>query len=191
MATMPRIPPTMTTQDRVDGERQVDQFDADDRRPEGAESHHRSGARRAPALLCILAAKVSVGQIQQVQPTEQLHQNQTNEIHGQQRGQHPKNKAADQAVLKRWLVLTARQPEHHDRHDQRVIGAEQPFKCHQRADGDEIPRLNTQNLLIVSRCSRFFLLASRFVFRFGSEFKVRGSGFGLQRSAFGVQVRAP
>ena len=39
----------------------------------------------------------------------------------------------------------SRKTQHHDRHDERVVGAEQPFEGDERRDGYEIGSLNVQD----------------------------------------------
>ena len=41
----------------------------------------------------------------------------------------------EKAVAQRELLLLARQPEDHDRDDQRIVGAEQPFQHDKQSDG--------------------------------------------------------
>ena len=72
-------------------------------------------------------------------PPNSFTRDQSDEIDGQQRGEHPERETADQAVAEGRLVLAAGQAEHHDRHHQRVVGAQEAFQRHQGADGDEIP----------------------------------------------------
>ena len=49
-----------------------------------------------------------------------------------------KANAADQPIAQRLVVLGPRQAQHHDGHDQRVVGAEQALEDDEQADGGEI-----------------------------------------------------
>ena len=42
-------------------------------------------------------------------------------------------------------MLVPRKTQHHDGHDERVVGAEQPFEGDERADGYEVGSLNVQD----------------------------------------------
>jgi hypothetical protein len=92
------------------------------------------------------APEVRVGEIQKVEAAEQADPTHLNERRCQQRGDDAKREAADQAVPQRSAVLRLWQPQHHDRHHQRVVGAEQPFQRHEQRDGNEISRLDVQGL---------------------------------------------
>jgi hypothetical protein len=73
-----------------------------------------------------------VGQVEQVEPAEQLHPPQSDQIDSQQRRDDSKAEGADEAVTER-LLCSRPETEHHDRHDQRV-GAEEAFEQHEKPD---------------------------------------------------------
>ena len=62
----------------------------------------------------------------------------------QQRRENAEREAADEPVAQRLLVLIAGQPQHHDGHDERVVGAQQAFEHNQGADDEEVARLKIE-----------------------------------------------
>ena len=84
---------------------------------------------------------MGIDQVQEIRATGQFHPDDTDEIDGQQRGERAKDEPADETVAQRFLVAVLRQTQHHDRHDERVVGTEQPLETDEEADGDEISDL--------------------------------------------------
>ena len=84
------------------------------------------------------ALEVDGGQIHQIEAADELHPRDADEIGGEQGGENPEGEPADQAIAERLLVIGPGQPEHHDGHHQRVVGAEEPFEEDEDADGSEV-----------------------------------------------------
>ena len=61
---------------------------------------------------------------------------------------------AEDAVAQRLLLLRLRQAEHQDGQDHRVVGAEQAFERDEQGDGDEVGRLDVQDVASSIRTSR-------------------------------------
>ena len=91
-------------------------------------------ARLRPAALL----EVLPGQIQQVAAAEQLHPRDPDQIDGEHGGQDAQAEAADQSVAEGLLLIASWQAQHHDGHDQRVVGAEEAFEGDEQGDGNEI-----------------------------------------------------
>jgi len=101
-----------------------------------------------------MAEEVRVGQVQQVETADQLHPRQLNQVDRQERRDDAHGESADQPVAQRLLVLAARQPQDHDGHDEGVIRAQQTFERDEQTDGDEIRRLDVQDLNATCPASR-------------------------------------
>ena len=102
-----------------------------------------------------MAPEVGVGEIEEVQPACQLHPCDADEIHGQQGRDDAEDETANETVAKGFLVLRSWKTQHHDRHDERVVGAQQAFEGDESADCYEIGYLYVQD-----RPSRSYLETS-------------------------------
>ena len=73
-------------------------------------------------------------------PPSELHQRQLDHVRRQEDRHAAEQEGADNAVAERLLLLVARQAEHQDREDHRVVGAQKPFEQDEEGDGDEVGR---------------------------------------------------
>ena len=67
----------------------------------------------------------------------------------QQRRRDPECKPANQSVAKGLGVLLPRKTQHHDGHDEGVVGAQQALEGDESADGYEVSKLYVQDGLAV------------------------------------------
>ncbi len=86
------------------------------------------------------------GQVGQVQAAEQFDPRDLNQVDREQRRDESKGKPSDEPVMQRLLVLLLRQSQHHDGHDERVVGAEQAFEHDEHADGDEVGKVEIEHV---------------------------------------------
>src|SRR3954447_7967262 len=98
--------------------------------------------RLAPFFGIAALEEVPVREMQQVQPAEQLHPFDPDQIGREQRREDAECERADEAVPQRLLLIAPGKAEDHHGQDERVVGAEQPFEQHQQPDGHEISGLN-------------------------------------------------
>ena len=105
-------------------------------------SQGRAGltARRSPAVAA--AEEVAPRQVQQVAGPDQLDPRHLQQVHGEQRREDPEGERAENAVAERLALLAARQAEHQDGEDQRVVGAEQSLEQDEQGNGQEIGGVN-------------------------------------------------
>jgi hypothetical protein len=126
-------------EDRVDREREVDDLDAHDRRPERRQPEPGFGLGRLAGVVGVTAIlEVNNREIEEVGAARELHPGDADEVRREKGGERAEGEAADESVTQRLLVVGPRQAQHHDGHDQRVVGAEQALEDDEQPDGREI-----------------------------------------------------
>ena len=90
---------------------------------------------------------MGVREIEEVQSACQLHPRHADEIDREEGCDDTEDETAKESVAKRLLVLVPRKTQHHNRHDESVVGAQQPFEGDESADCYEIGDLNVQDRL--------------------------------------------
>ncbi len=88
-----------------------------------------------------------VRQIEEVQPSDDLCERQTNQPERGQRRDDAKDKRADQSVLQCLVMLTGRKTEHHDGHDHGVVRAQKSFQNNENADSEQVSPLEHPEII--------------------------------------------
>jgi hypothetical protein len=85
-----------------------------------------------------VAAEMVVRQPQEIDGADQHHEIDSDEVRGEQDGNHPEHERSDDAVLKSLFLLVLGEPEDEDGEHHRVVSAQQAFEGDEQRDGDEI-----------------------------------------------------
>jgi hypothetical protein len=86
--------------------------------------------------------EVVLRQVQQIQSPEELDPADLNQIRREHRRDDAKGEGADQPIAQRFVLIWPRQPEDHDRHDERVVGAQETLDHDEKRNGNEIRELD-------------------------------------------------
>ena len=126
-------------ENRIDRKDEVGQLDLHHCRPERRHTQPGCGFRRRAAIVAFGGIrKVFVGQVEQVTRADQLHDGELNQVNGCQRRSDAEGKRADEPVFERLPLFGLRQPEHHERQHDGVVGAQQSFQNDEHQNGEQI-----------------------------------------------------
>ncbi len=84
-------------------------------------------------------------EIEEIKGADELDPGDLEQVHGEQRREDAERERAGNAVAERLALLLARQPEHEDRQDERVVGAEEPLEHDEQADRQEIREMDVHS----------------------------------------------
>ena len=165
MATMPRRPPVRITQNLGDIATATRIESIEKARltsstlttvPQSGESPShgvRRLGRSAPLVRIPAGKEVVLRQVHQIEPTEELDPADLDQIRRERGRDDAEGEGADQPIAQRFVLIWPRQPEDHDRQDERVVGAQQALDHNEKRNGNEIRELDVHLALRpLTRC---------------------------------------